>query len=99
MGHTAIVYNLMGWPNITHGTFKPKRGMVRVDPESGKMDGKIVADAASGDSGHSLRDDRMKQSILEPGQGIGEPSILFFKVENHVDIEVTALAHLRWVSP
>ena len=30
MGHTAIVYNLMGWPNITHGTFKPKRGMVRL---------------------------------------------------------------------
>jgi len=35
------------------------------DPATGKMDGMITVDAASGDSGHSIRDDRMKSSILE----------------------------------
>src|SRR5208337_1724547 len=33
-----------------------------------KMDGIITVDAASGDSGHSIRDDRMKSSVLEVKQ-------------------------------
>jgi polyisoprenoid-binding protein YceI len=137
--------------------------MVRVDPQSGKMDGSIVVDAATGDSGHSVRDARMNNSVLEvdrypdisfvPQQAVGhgspdeklpiavhgimtlhggrhpftipvtaeraadlvtlhcsfaipyvdwgleDPSIIFFKVEKHVDIEVSAVAHLSWVSP
>lgn len=65
---TTIVYNLVGWPHVTHGTFKLKRGLIRVDPASGKMDGSIVIDAASGDSGHSMRDAKMKNDVLEVEQ-------------------------------
>lgn len=62
---TTIDYTLTGWPHLTQGTFKLKQGMIRVDPATGKMDGAIVVDAASGDSGHSIRDWRMKSSILD----------------------------------
>jgi polyisoprenoid-binding protein YceI len=155
---TTIAYKLIGWPHVTDGTFKLKSGVIRVDAVSGKMAGEIVVDAASGDSGHSGRDARMKDSILEAAsypeisyapqqveshgvprgefpvvvRGVmtlhGEPhpftvtaivarrgddatihchfaipdvawgledrSILFFKVEPNVSVEVTAIAHI-----
>jgi polyisoprenoid-binding protein YceI len=62
---TTIRYSLGGWPHHTQGTFSLKHGLIRVDPQSGKMDGVITVDAASGNSGHSVRDERMKSSILE----------------------------------
>lgn len=62
---TSLSFSLTGWPHDTHGTFKLKRGLIRVDPASGKMDGSIIADAASGSSGVSLRDARMRSSILD----------------------------------
>lgn len=71
---TAIAFTLTGWPHDTHGTFKLKEGAVRVDPASGKMNGAIVVDAASGVTGNSLRDARMRNSIL----GVGRyPDITF----------------------
>ncbi len=65
---TTIGYSLEGWPHHTQGTFALKHGVIRLDPQTGKMDGVIVVDAASGNSGHSLRDDRMKSSVLEVGR-------------------------------
>ena len=62
---TTITYSLDGWPHHTQGTFKLKRGVVEIDPSTGKMTGTITVDAASGDSGHSIRDEEMKSSILE----------------------------------
>ena len=62
---TTIAYSLEGWPHHTQGTFALKRGVIRLDPRSGKMDGIIIVDAASGNSGHYIRDERMKSSILE----------------------------------
>ena len=62
---TAITYSLDGWPHNTQGTFKLKHGVIRIDPATGKIDGIITVDAASGSSGHSIRDERMKSSILE----------------------------------
>ncbi len=62
---TTITYSLDGWPHHTQGTFKLKRGVVEIDPSTGKMTGTITVDAASGDSGHSTRDGEMKSSILE----------------------------------
>lgn len=62
---TTITYSLDGWPHNTQGTFKLKRGVVEIDPSTGKMTGTITVDAASGDSGHSIRDGEMKSSILE----------------------------------
>src|ERR1700677_1326261 len=62
---TAITYSLDGWPHHTQGTFKLKRGVIEIDPSTGKMTGTITVDAASGDSGHSIRDEEMKSSVLE----------------------------------
>jgi polyisoprenoid-binding protein YceI len=62
---TTIDFSLSGWPHSPKGTFKLKRGVIRVDPINGKMDGAIVVDAASGDSGNSIRDARMKHSVLD----------------------------------
>jgi polyisoprenoid-binding protein YceI len=160
---TTIGYHLTGWPHVTSGTFKLKSGTIRVDPVSGRMLGSLVVDAASGDSGHSVRDARMNNSVLEvqsfpeirfepqqveshgtpPGEfpvsvrgvmtihgsthpltvvarverhndtvvvhcnfaipyvawGLKDPSILFFTVAREVDVEVTAVSHLEWMSP
>jgi polyisoprenoid-binding protein YceI len=62
---TTIAYSLDGWPHHTEGTFALKRGAIRVDPLTGRMGGLIIVDAASGNSGHSVRDERMKSSVLE----------------------------------
>jgi polyisoprenoid-binding protein YceI len=62
---TTITYSLDGWPHHTQGTFKLKRAVVEIDPSTGKMTGTITVDAASGDSGHSIRDEEMKSSVLE----------------------------------
>jgi len=51
--------------HTVHGTFAPKRGNVRFDPESGRADGEVVVFATSGDSGNSSRDERMHKEILE----------------------------------
>ncbi len=62
---TTITYSLDGWPHNTQGTFKLKRGAIEIDPATGKMTGTITVDAASGDSGHSIRDEEMKSTVLE----------------------------------
>jgi polyisoprenoid-binding protein YceI len=62
---TTITYSLEGWPHHTQGTFALKHGIIRIDPQTGKLDGIITVDAASGSSGHSVRDERMKSSVLE----------------------------------
>jgi polyisoprenoid-binding protein YceI len=159
---TTITYSLEGWPHHTQGTFTLKHGAIRIDPVTGKMDGIIAVDAASGDSAHSVRDERMKSSVLEvsrfpeisfaPRQvvshgnlqrefpaavrgmmrlhgaqhdftivavverkgndvtihctfaipyvewGLKDPSILIFKVSKEVDVSVTAVARLSWIS-
>lgn len=62
---TKITYSLDGWPHHTQGTFKLKYGRIWIDPLTGKINGTITVDAASGDSGHSVRDERMRSSVLE----------------------------------
>jgi polyisoprenoid-binding protein YceI len=62
---TTITYSLEGWPHHTQGTFTLQHGVIRIDPQTGKMDGVIIVDAATGNSGHSVRDERMKSSVLE----------------------------------
>ena len=62
---TTIAYSLEGWPHHTQGTFALEHGVIRLYPQTGKMDGIIIVDAASGNSGHPVRDERMKSSILE----------------------------------
>lgn len=82
---TAIAFSLSGWPHETHGTFKLKRGLIRVYPATGRMDGIIIVDASSGNSGETLRDARMSSSILEAPR-FPEISFVPQQVESHGDL-------------
>jgi polyisoprenoid-binding protein YceI len=63
--HSKVHWTLGTTLHTVHGTFALKRGTVRIDPESGKANGEIVADATSGQSGNDSRDKRMHKEILE----------------------------------
>jgi len=62
---TKIEYSLSGTMHTVHGTFALKSSAIRFDPSTGKMDGSIVADAMSGESGNGNRDAKMHREILE----------------------------------
>jgi len=66
--NTRIDYSLQGWPHVTHGTFQLARGVIRIDPATGKAEGSVIVSATSGDSGSHMRDSEMKDSILEVGR-------------------------------
>jgi polyisoprenoid-binding protein YceI len=51
--------------HTVHGNFKLKRGSIQLDPATGKADGEIVIDLASGDSGNGSRDKRLHNEILD----------------------------------
>jgi polyisoprenoid-binding protein YceI len=63
--HTVVAFRLEGGLHDTHGAFLLKEGSLRVDRSNGAADGLVVVDAASGDSGNSSRDARMRDGILE----------------------------------
>lgn len=65
---TLVEYRLGGSLHTTHGKFQFKGGNIKADSATGKAEGAIVLDAASGDSGNSIRDNRMKDSVLEAGK-------------------------------
>ena len=81
---TAIAFSLTGWPHDTHGTFKLKRGLIRIYPATGKMDGIVIVDASSGNSGEPMRDARMTSSILEASR-FPEISFAPQQAESHGD--------------
>jgi polyisoprenoid-binding protein YceI len=62
---TLVEFRLGGALHNTHGNFQLKCGTIKADSGSGEAEGTIVVDAASGDSGDSLRDNRMKDSVIE----------------------------------
>jgi polyisoprenoid-binding protein YceI len=51
--------------HTVHGTFAVTRGLLTLDPESGKTSGEIVVNARSGESGNNSRDVKMHKEILE----------------------------------
>jgi polyisoprenoid-binding protein YceI len=63
--HSKVHWTLGSSLHTVHGTFALKRGTLRLDPESGKASGEIVADATSGQSGNDSRDKKMHKEILE----------------------------------
>lgn len=65
---THITFTLSTTVHNVHGSFQLKRGALRLDPDSGLAGGALVVDAGSGESGDSLRDARMRGSILETGR-------------------------------
>ncbi len=62
---TRIDFTLRGFPHTVHGTFTLKRGTIRIDSATGRADGLVIVDAASGDSGNRTRDSDMNESVLE----------------------------------
>jgi polyisoprenoid-binding protein YceI len=65
---SKINWSLSATAHTVHGTFALTKGSVRFDPSSGKVSGEIVADARSGQSGDSGRDNNMHQKVLESGK-------------------------------
>ena len=62
---TRIDFTLPGFPHSVHGTLTLKRGTFRVDSATGRADGLMIVDAASGQSGNRARDSEMNESVLE----------------------------------
>ena len=62
---TSIRWTLNTTLHTVDGTFKLKNGAFKIDPATGKVDGEVVVDAASGESGDSARDKRMHSAVLE----------------------------------
>ena len=50
---TKVNYMVESTLHTVHGTFQLKRGNLRLDLASGKAEGELVVDAASGNSGNS----------------------------------------------
>jgi len=62
---TMVEFKLEGSLHTTHGTFRLKRGTIKANEATGATQGEIVIDAASGKSGDILRDNEMRDSVLE----------------------------------
>lgn len=62
---TVADFTLSDPLHTVHGKFKLKSCDVRFDPVSGKIDGAIVFDATSGNSGNGGRDKKMHKDVLE----------------------------------
>jgi polyisoprenoid-binding protein YceI len=65
---TTVKFTLGDVLHTVHGTFRLKRGALRLEAASGKLSGEIVVDAASGESGSGMRDRKMHKEILESEQ-------------------------------
>jgi polyisoprenoid-binding protein YceI len=62
---TKVHFRVDATMHVVHGTFALKSGTLRFNPQTGKADGAIVVNAASGESGNDSRDSRMHKEILE----------------------------------
>jgi polyisoprenoid-binding protein YceI len=62
---STIKFTLGAALHTVHGTFQVKTGALRANPASGKLSGKIVVDAKSGETGNGMRDRKMHKEVLE----------------------------------
>jgi len=62
---STVHYTVSSSLHTVHGTFALKRGTLRFEPATGKANGEIVVDAASGQSGSDSRDKKMHKEVLE----------------------------------
>jgi polyisoprenoid-binding protein YceI len=84
---TSVHWTLDTTLHTVHGTFRLKSGAFKFDPATGDVNGLIVIDAASGESGDSSRDKRMHAAILESAQ---YPTITFRPT--HIDGKIDLAA-------
>jgi polyisoprenoid-binding protein YceI len=82
---TTVEFTLGDVLHTVHGHFALRRGTLRFDESTGKAEGELVVDAASGNSGSNARDSRMHKDILESGK---YPEIVFRP--DHVEGKVAA---------
>jgi polyisoprenoid-binding protein YceI len=80
---TNVGFTLGDVLHSVHGIFSLKSGQIHFDPVSNAISGKIVIDAASGDSGSVARDRKMNKEILESA-GYSEVSFQPDRVEGKV---------------
>lgn len=71
---TTAKFTLGATLHTVHGVFRVKRCEVHFDPMSGKLDGEIVFDATSGQSGNDSRDRKMHKEVIESAR---HPEIAF----------------------
>src|SRR5438874_3435931 len=62
---TTVAFTLGDILHTIHGSFRLKEGSVRYDTASRSVDGTILVDAPSGQSGNHSRDRKMHREILE----------------------------------
>jgi polyisoprenoid-binding protein YceI len=93
---TRVEFMLGGSIHTTHGKFQLKRGTISANERTGAAEGEIVIDAESGGSGDFLRDERMKDTVLEASTW---PEITFRPrhVDGHLDAQSDFQAKLEGV--
>lgn len=62
---TKINWTLKSVLHTVHGTFQLKDGLVTLDEKTGSVQGEIIVETASGESGNGNRDRRMNKDVLE----------------------------------
>jgi polyisoprenoid-binding protein YceI len=86
---TQIEFTLPTTLHTVHGTFALKSGKIRFDASTGKADGELIVDAASGASGNDGRDKRMHKEIIESARYL-DISFLPDRVEGKIDLAGTS---------
>jgi polyisoprenoid-binding protein YceI len=92
--HTTVNYTLGDVLHTVRGTFRLKKGSLRLDPGSGKLAGEIVVDAKSGESGSGMRDRKMHREVLESER---YPEIAFRpdRVDGTVSLQGKSSVHVH----
>ena len=65
---SSVHYTVDSTVHTVHGTFQVKRGLISIEPSTGKVSGEIVVDATSGQSGNDSRDRKMHSEVIESGR-------------------------------
>jgi polyisoprenoid-binding protein YceI len=94
--HTTINFTLGDVLHTIRGTFKLKRGELRLAPASNKLSGEIVVDARSGESGTGMRDRKMHRELLESDR---YPEIVFRpdRVDGNVPVQGKASVRVHGI--
>lgn len=89
---TKVAFTLGDVLHTVHGTFRLKRGTIRLDDANGQAGGELVVDATSGDSGSHARDSKMHKEILESQK---YPEIIFTPQRFKGSLAAAGKSHLE----
>ena len=71
---SRVTFLLDATMHEVHGTFAVRSGSLRLDPASGRLEGEVVVDATSAETGSEGRDEEMHEKVLESEK---YPTIVF----------------------